>query len=131
MNVHFYLLQDRETQNQFNRCWKTGKENLSDYFTKHFLESHHVSQQPTYLCVPKRLINAVVLSNVWKKGLINICPMTCKGVTNIYARPGTSKTHYGLKQDHVLENIRHKRACALRIMSFGTQYNARHSNKGQ
>ena len=34
-DIHFYWIQDRETQVQFNIFWRLGKVNLGDYHTKH------------------------------------------------------------------------------------------------
>ena len=44
IDVKFHWLRDRENQKQFNMCWKPGKKNLADYFTKHHPEIHHRTQ---------------------------------------------------------------------------------------
>eukprot|EP00804_Cyclotella_cryptica_P020410 CCRYP_012630-RA/>CCRYP_012630-RA protein AED:0.44 eAED:0.44 QI:0/0/0/1/0/0/2/0/137 len=41
MDMRFYWLKDRDTQNFFQFHWKPGKNNLADYWTKHHEAIHH------------------------------------------------------------------------------------------
>jgi hypothetical protein len=49
MDMHFYWVRNQVAQNQFIIYWKSGTENLGDYFTKHFHASHHQLMRKTYL----------------------------------------------------------------------------------
>jgi hypothetical protein len=54
IDMRFYWLKDRECQGQFHIHWRSGKENLADYQTKHFSAAHHRRMRPTYLHQPAR-----------------------------------------------------------------------------
>ena len=41
IDMRFYWLLSRVEQKQFRICWDRGETNLADYFTKHYLASHH------------------------------------------------------------------------------------------
>jgi hypothetical protein len=43
MDMRFYWLKDRETQNFFQFHWKPGKNNLADYWTKQHAAIHHTN----------------------------------------------------------------------------------------
>jgi hypothetical protein len=49
MDMRFYWLRDRVSQQQFRVCWKKGALNLADYFTKHHPASHHQQIRSVYL----------------------------------------------------------------------------------
>ena len=49
IDMRFYWIRDRVKQGQFIVHWKAGRDNLADYFTKHFPASHHRRIRPTYL----------------------------------------------------------------------------------
>jgi hypothetical protein len=46
MDMRFYWLRDRVSQQQFRVCWKKGALILADYFTKHHPASHHQQSDP-------------------------------------------------------------------------------------
>ena len=50
IDMRFYWIRDRVKQGQFIVHWKAGRDNLADYFTKHFPASHHRRMRPTHLC---------------------------------------------------------------------------------
>lgn len=49
MDMHFYWLQDRATQDQFDIQRQQGKPNLGDYYTKHHPSKHDIEVRPTYV----------------------------------------------------------------------------------
>ena len=52
MDMHFYWVQDRIKQKQFNLFWKPGTTNLGDYHTKHHAPSHHRNVRQHYIHCP-------------------------------------------------------------------------------
>jgi hypothetical protein len=49
MDMRFHWLRCRDAQGQFRYYWRSGTQNLADYFTKHHPASHHKASRPTYL----------------------------------------------------------------------------------
>ena len=49
IDMRFYWIRDRVRQGQFIVHWKAGRDNLGDYYTKHFPASHHRRVRPAYL----------------------------------------------------------------------------------
>ncbi len=49
MDMHFHWLCCHDAQGQYHYCLRPGKQNLADYFTKHYPASHHKASRPTYL----------------------------------------------------------------------------------
>jgi hypothetical protein len=49
MQMHFHWLWCHNTQGQFRYYWRTGTQNLADYFTKHHPATHHKTVRPTIL----------------------------------------------------------------------------------
>ena len=49
MEKNFFWVADQVARNNFNVTWQPGKENLADYFTKHFDAKHHQTVRPYYL----------------------------------------------------------------------------------
>ena len=47
MDMRFYWLKDRASQDQYHIHWKSGDKNLADYYTKHHPPAHHQNVQPT------------------------------------------------------------------------------------
>ena len=52
MDMRFYWLKDRETQNFFQFHWKPGKNNLAHYWTKHHAAIHHSNIRSQILSRP-------------------------------------------------------------------------------
>ncbi len=52
MEMRFFWVTDQVQRNLFDVLWYPGKENLADYFTKHFPSKHHVAVRPYYLHMP-------------------------------------------------------------------------------
>ena len=48
MDMCFYWLRDRATQNQFKFQWQPGKHNLGDHYTKHHPVTHHKKCAPQF-----------------------------------------------------------------------------------
>ena len=65
IDMRFYWLKDRQSQNQFKIFWEKGKNNLADYPTKHHSPAHHKRVRPVYLYVegksPKTLQGCIEL----------------------------------------------------------------------
>ena len=40
--MHYYLLREKQQQNQFKFFWAEGKDNHADYTTKHHSPQHHI-----------------------------------------------------------------------------------------
>ncbi len=55
MDMRFYWLKDRETQNFFLFHRKPGKNNLADYWTKHHATIHHSKIRSQILSKPSIL----------------------------------------------------------------------------
>jgi hypothetical protein len=49
MDMWFHWLRCRNAQGQFRYYWRSGTQNLADYFTKHHPATHHKSVRPTIL----------------------------------------------------------------------------------
>ena len=49
MEMCFFWVTDQTKLNRFDVEWHPGKENLADYFTKHFEGQHHQEVRPWYL----------------------------------------------------------------------------------
>ena len=58
MDMRFHWLRDRESQKQFKYYWRPGKENLADYWTKHFCTAHHKQMRPIFL-TPSSVLEAL------------------------------------------------------------------------
>ena len=48
IDMRFYWLVDRVKQGQFKVYWKSGKENMADFFTKHHPAAHHKKLRSVY-----------------------------------------------------------------------------------
>ena len=53
MDMRYYWLRDRAKQQQFHIHWKSGTQNLADYFTKHHSPSHHKKMRSVFLMEAK------------------------------------------------------------------------------
>ena len=51
--MRFFWVCDQVQQGFFDVQWHPGKENLADYFTKHFDGKHHAEVRPWYLYTPR------------------------------------------------------------------------------
>jgi len=49
MDMRFWWLIDRVKQKQFTVHWKSGSENLAEYFSKHHSPAHHSTMRPIFL----------------------------------------------------------------------------------
>ena len=49
IDMRFYWIRDRVRQGQFHVHWKSGADNLADYFTKHHPPATHIAIRSTYL----------------------------------------------------------------------------------
>jgi hypothetical protein len=49
IDMRFYWIRDRIKQGQFIIHWRVGKDNLTDYFTKHHYPAHHKLMRSRYL----------------------------------------------------------------------------------
>ena len=47
--MRLYWLQDRVKNKEFKVYWSQGKNNLADYYTKHFSPTYHQQVRPTYI----------------------------------------------------------------------------------
>ena len=76
MNMRFYWLRDRETQEQFRLFWRAGKLNLADYWTNHHPAMHHRNVRNEFL-TQKKILNELRLRLM--KGYSELCCMlSCK-----------------------------------------------------
>ena len=58
IDMRFHWLQDCEAQDQLRIYWRSGKTNLTDYFTKHHSPAHHISVRTQFLTRVKDLAEA-------------------------------------------------------------------------
>jgi hypothetical protein len=49
MEMRFFWVGDKVSQDMYDLSWHPGQENLADYQSKHFVGSHHVNVHPYYL----------------------------------------------------------------------------------
>ena len=56
-DMRIYWIKDRIKRGQFFLFWDRGKNNLADYFTKHFPPKHHRQIRYTYLHPPSTHVN--------------------------------------------------------------------------
>ena len=49
MDMKYYRIRDRVTQQQLIIYWKPGSDNNADYFSKHQPPAHHQLIRPTYV----------------------------------------------------------------------------------
>ena len=49
MDTRFYWVKFRISQGQFKLLWRSGRENLADYFIKLHAQVHHKNTQPLYV----------------------------------------------------------------------------------
>ena len=49
MDMRFYWVKFRIAQGQFKLLWRSGRENLADYFTKLHAKAHHKITRPLYV----------------------------------------------------------------------------------
>ena len=54
INMRFYWVRDRISQNQFHIFWEEGKKNLADYVTKYHPIWHHISMRPRHVKATKK-----------------------------------------------------------------------------
>ena len=55
-DMKFWWMRDRSDRKQFRYYWGKGKNNLADYWTKHFCLAHHREKRPSIL-TPSKLLN--------------------------------------------------------------------------
>ena len=48
IDMRFYWVKDRISQQQFLIYWRPGKHNLGDYVSKHHSAAHHITMRPTF-----------------------------------------------------------------------------------
>ena len=48
MEMRFFWVTDQVKNGSFRVLWHPGKENLADYYTKHFEAAHHINVRPWY-----------------------------------------------------------------------------------
>ncbi len=58
MDMRYWWLRDRETQEQFRYYWRPGPTNRGDYFTKHHCAAHHQEKRDEYL-TPTIILDAL------------------------------------------------------------------------
>ncbi len=49
MEMQFFWVGDKVSQDMYQVAWHPGQENLADYQSKHHIESHYVAVRPWYL----------------------------------------------------------------------------------
>ncbi len=49
MDMRFWWLRDRKSQEHFRYYWRPGPTNRGDYFTKHHCSAHHTEKRPEFL----------------------------------------------------------------------------------
>ena len=54
--MHFYCMKDRVKQKYFLIYWKTGSQNMGDYFMKHHPPHHYREISVTYLYMENALL---------------------------------------------------------------------------
>ena len=57
--IRIYWVRDRIKQGHFHIYWKPGKENLTDYFTKHHPASNHRVMCPIYITLSNTYIGSI------------------------------------------------------------------------
>ena len=75
MEKNFFWVADQVARKNFTVTWHPGKENLADYFTKHFDAKHHQTVRPYYLHLnnsPTHLPRALAPSTL--KGCVGTLP---------------------------------------------------------
>ena len=58
IDMRFYWLKCRQSQEQFDIYWEKGATNLADYFTKHHSPAHHKAVRPIYLYDEQQRLSA-------------------------------------------------------------------------
>ena len=53
MNMRYFWICDPKTFKNFFIAWKSGQENIEDYFTKHHHVKHHKRVRPIYIQTEK------------------------------------------------------------------------------
>ena len=64
MDMQFKWLKDRQAKEQFRFYWRSGKENLADYFTKHHPAAHHWSVRGEFIMHVTELLQLRTGSNI-------------------------------------------------------------------
>ena len=67
MDMRFYWLRDRASQEQFRFYWRSGKLNWADYWTKHHSAAHHKSIRHEFL-TPQKILAALRKRQATEKG---------------------------------------------------------------
>ena len=62
LDMRFFWLKDRITQQQFYIYWDKGSNNHGDYFTKHWNSKYHQEIRPTYIL---KGYNVTTLNDKW------------------------------------------------------------------
>jgi hypothetical protein len=74
MDMRFYWLKDRATQNFFQFHWKPGKNNLADYWTKHHAAIHHTNIRSQILSRPSVITKLRIrLTKALKHAAARVC----------------------------------------------------------
>jgi hypothetical protein len=71
MDMCFYWVRDRARQNHFLVYWKSGRENLGDYFTKHHPPAHHQTMRSTYLQVAQAALRSAIQKPTSVRGCVD------------------------------------------------------------
>ena len=61
IEMRFYWLRDRESQDQFSIYWHQGVHNMGDYFTKKNSPATHISKRAIYLHEADDMANCMTL----------------------------------------------------------------------
>ena len=86
MDMRFYWVKCRIAQEQFKLLWRSGRENMADYFTKMHAKVHQKSTRPLHV------INSIA-SRVCNKGVFI--------GTNIPYVPFVPTTHNRTRLEHI------------------------------
>ena len=74
MDMRFYWLKDRATQNFFQFHWKPGKNNLADYWAKHHAAIHHTNIRSQILSRPSVITKLRIrLTKASKHAAARVC----------------------------------------------------------
>eukprot|EP00804_Cyclotella_cryptica_P009984 CCRYP_015428-RA/>CCRYP_015428-RA protein AED:0.64 eAED:0.46 QI:0/-1/0/1/-1/0/1/0/94 len=82
MDMQFHWLHDCKCQDQFCMCWRPGKLNYADYWTKHHPAAHHQNTRREFI-TPQLIVEMLRLATIPNMLLLqpnskNKSP--CKGV---------------------------------------------------
>ena len=103
MDMKYFWLKDRKTQEQFHVHWEPGVNNQADYFTKHHDPAHHIAIRSNYLHNNNNNNNKNTASS--SEGVLKSPPRISNPESELPVEPTTSTSPQVLLSNSAISTI--------------------------